>query len=129
MSDILTETTCPLEMLGEDDDNRCRMGRDSTENSNSAKEETQSNTNHNDNVNSYANESSLGTKTSDRSNVMVEFSLKVEKQGISTRIEGDRLDLISLLEYSYVKDESVRKILKFWIENSPALNGGEDGNK
>lgn len=33
MSDILTETTCPLEMLGEDDDNRCRMGRDSTENS------------------------------------------------------------------------------------------------
>ena len=127
MSDILTETTCPLEMLGEDDDNRCRMGRDSTENSNSAKEETQSNTNHNDNVNSYANESSLGT--SDRSNVMVEFSLKVEKQGISTRIEGTGLDLISLLEYSYVKDESVRKILKFWIENSPALNGGEDGNK
>lgn len=124
MSDILTETTCPLEMLGEDD-NRCRMGRDSTENSNSAKEETQSNTNHNDN----ANESSLGTRTSDRSNVMVEFSLKVEKQGISTRIEGTGLDLISLLEYSYVKDESVRKILKFWIENSPALNGGEDGNK
>ena len=128
MSSILTETTCPLEMLEEKNDNRCRMGRDSTGTSNT-EEKAQGNTNHNDNVNSYANESSLGTGTSNRSNTMVEFSLKIEKQGISTRIVGTGLDLISLLEYSYVKDESVREILKFWMENSPALNGGGDGNK
>lgn len=128
MSNILTETTCPLEMLGEKNDNRRRMGRDSTETSNT-KEKAQGNTNHNDNVNSYANESSMRSGTSDRSNDMVEFSLKVEGQGVSTRIEGTGLDLLALLEYSYVKNESVRKILNVWIKNSPALNGDEDGNK
>lgn len=128
MSNILTETTCPLEMLGEKNDNRCRMGRDSTETSNT-EEKAQSNTGSGDNVNSYTNESSLGSGTSNRSNVMAEFSLKVHEQGISVRVIGSGLELLSLLEYSYVENESVRKILRIWMENSPALNGGGDGNK
>lgn len=128
MSNILTETTCPLEMLGEKNDNRCRMGRDSAGPSNT-EEKAQSNTGSGDNVNSYANESSMGSGTSNRSNDMVEFSLKAEGQGVSTRVEGTGLDLLALLEYSYVKNESVREILNVWIKNSPALNGDEDGNK